>query len=321
MRPPDSTFTFVLTASIPAPPGNSLDIGPLTFHLYGLMIMLGVLAAVRLGERRWVARGGTPGDMTAIALWAVPGGLIGARIYHVVTDSQLFYGRWLHVFAIWEGGLGIPGGVIGGVAAGMWVARKKGLPVGRLLDVAAPCLPLAQAIGRIGNWFNQELFGRPTGLPWGLKVDPQYRPARYETFTTFHPTFAYEALWNLGLIGVLFFVERRFKLKTGRLFAVYVGGYALGRLWVEGLRIDPANKIAGLRVNEWTSLVAILGALLVLWLSRSKGEGGPVDPVDPTDPVDVADASEEEAEESVGQESFSSGRSIEPEAPSVPPDR
>jgi prolipoprotein diacylglyceryl transferase len=153
--------------------------------------------------------------------------------------------------------VGIPGGLLAGVLAGVAVARRRGLPIGALLDTVAPAIPLAQAIGRLGNWFNQELFGRPTGLPWGLRIDPAHRPAGFEHFATYQPTFLYEALWNLALIAVLLRVERRWSLRPGRVFALYVGGYALGRLWVESLRIDHANTILGLRLNIWVSLLAM----------------------------------------------------------------
>jgi prolipoprotein diacylglyceryl transferase len=258
-------------AAIPAPPGNAIHVGPLQLRAYGLMIALGVLAAVALARHRWVARGGNGDDITALAVWAVPAGLVGARIYHVVTDPELFRGRWWHVFAVWEGGLGIPGGIAAGVIAGAVVARRRGLPVPQLLDVVAPALPLAQAIGRWGNWFNQELFGRPTTLPWALRVDPSHRPSGYRQFATFHPTFLYESLWNLGLVVVLLVIERRVHLRPGRLFVIYVGGYALGRLWVEDLRIDPANRIAGLRVNEWVSLVALAACVGVFVADWSRG--------------------------------------------------
>jgi prolipoprotein diacylglyceryl transferase len=236
-----------------------------------------VAAAVVLAQRRWVARGGDPGDITALAMWAVPAGVVGARIYHVITDPQLFRGRWLHVFAVWEGGLGIPGGIAAGVIVGAFVAHHRGLPIPPLLDTVAPALALAQAIGRGGNWFNQELFGGPTTLPWALHVNRSQRPEGYEQFATFHPTFLYESLWNLGLVAVLLIIDRRLHLRPGRLFVVYVGGYAAGRLWVEGLRIDPANRLGPLRVNEWVSIALLTACLAVFvvdfWRPRLSSGG------------------------------------------------
>jgi prolipoprotein diacylglyceryl transferase len=244
-------------ALIPSPPFNAVHLGPFQIRLYGVMIALGVVAAVAMAGRRWERRGGDRSDISALAAWAVPAGLVGARAYHVITDPELFRGRWLHVFAIWEGGLGIPGGLLAGVLVGVAVARRRRLRIGVLLDAVAPAIPLAQAIGRLGNWFNQELYGRPTGLPWGLRIDPAHRPAGLEHVATYHPTFLYEALWNLLLIGVLLRIEQRSSLRPGRLFALYVGGYALGRLWVESLRIDHANTILGLRLNIWVSLLTL----------------------------------------------------------------
>jgi len=265
-----------MLAAIPAPPGNGLHLGSFELRAYGLMIALGVIAAVAIAQRRWQARGHDPGDIAALALWVVPAGVIGARIYHVITDPELFRGRWLHVFTVWEGGLGIPGGLIGGVAAGLVVARRRGLPLGQLLDTVAPAIPVAQAIGRWGNWFNQELFGRPTTLPWALRVDPAHRPLGYERFATFHPAFLYESLWNLALAALMVFViERHLRLRPGRLFAIYVGGYGIGRLWVESLRIDHANRILGLRVNEWVSILAIAGAAAVFIADGLRNHRGP----------------------------------------------
>jgi prolipoprotein diacylglyceryl transferase len=257
-----------MLASIPSPSSSAIHLGPLQLRAYGLAIAIGVLVAVHLAQRRWSARGGDPADVSRLATWSVIAGLIGARIYHVITDHQRFQGRWLHVFAVWEGGLGIPGGLLAGVVTGVVLARRRGLPAGELLDVVAPAIPIAQAIGRLGNWFNQELFGRPTTLPWGLRIDPEHRPVGYEHVATYHPTFLYEALWNLALAALLVLYERRRPGgRPGRLFAFYVGGYGLGRLWVEALRIDPASHVAGLRVNIWVSLVAIAGSLV--WLRSS----------------------------------------------------
>lgn len=248
-------------ASIPSPSENR--IGPL--HAYGLMIALGVLAAIELSARRWKARLGDPNDFWSIALWAVPAGLIGARLYHVITDWKTYFpDDPLRSLEIWNGGLGIPGGIICGVGVGVYVAHRKGMRLSVGLDVVAPALPLAQAIGRIGNWFNQEVFGRPTDLPWGLEISPSRRPAAFEGYATFHPTFLYEGLWNLAIVGLLIWLDRKRVIRPGNLFVLYVLGYGVGRLWVESLRSDDASLILGLRVNTWMSLAAIIGSIVVL---------------------------------------------------------
>ena len=198
-----------LVASIPSPGFSVLHLGPLTLRLYGLCIAVGVIAAVTISSRRWAARGGNPDDIGTIALWAVPAGVIGARLYHVATDWKTYSGNWGQAFNITNGGLGIPGGVALGVIVGIIVVKKKGLPVAPLLDVVAPAIPVAQAIGRLGNWFNQELFGRPSTLPWALRIDPEHRPPGYEQFATFHPTFLYEALWTLALAGLLVGIDKK----------------------------------------------------------------------------------------------------------------
>jgi prolipoprotein diacylglyceryl transferase len=255
----------LLVGAIPSPPSNAIGIGPLQLRAYGLAIAVGVLVAVWVAQRRWAARGGDPADISYLATWSVVAGLVGARAYHVLTDYHRFQGRWLHALAVWEGGLGIPGGLLAGVVTGVVLARRRGLPAAQLLDVVAPAIPLAQAIGRLGNWFNQELFGRPTDLPWGLRIDAAHRPDGYERFATFHPTFIYEALWNLALAGLLVLYERRRPdARPGTLFALYVGGYGLGRLWVEALRIDDATRLAGVRVNIWVSLLAITASTVTL---------------------------------------------------------
>ncbi|MCC5953980.1 MAG: prolipoprotein diacylglyceryl transferase [Acidimicrobiia bacterium] len=280
--------------SIPSPSSSQLELGPLSLTAYGLMIALGVLAAVWLARRRWADRGGDPDDIVTVALWAVPAGLVGARIYHVITDwPKYFPDRPLDAFAIWEGGLGIPGGIALGLVVGVIVARRLGmrLPVG--LDVVAPCLPLAQAIGRWGNWFNQELFGRPTDLPWALQIDAINRPEGFREFATFHPTFLYESLWNLALVAVLLLVDRRRVLRPGNLFVLYIGGYFLGRLWVESLRIDTASLILGVRVNIWMSLVMLAVTATVLAVRGLQWRDGDSDepylPEDTTGSEDTED--------------------------------
>jgi prolipoprotein diacylglyceryl transferase len=249
-----------MLASIPSPSSNRL--GP--FHMYGLMIALGVIAAVELGRRRWRERGGEPDDVYAIAFLAVPAGLIGARLYHVLTDWRSFEGRWLDAFKIWQGGLGIPGGMALGIAVGVWVAHRRGWRLSIGLDALVPGLPLAQAIGRLGNWWNQELFGRPSTLPWAVEIDVVHRPLQYIGYSTFQPTFLYEMLWNLALCGFLIWIDRKRVLRPGSLLPLYVGIYFVGRLWIEALRVDPASTIGPFRVNIWLSIIGIAGAVIVL---------------------------------------------------------
>ena len=240
------------------------------------MIALGAVAATwlmgrRLESRKW----GTRDDASSIAIWAVPAGVVGARLYHVVTDWERFDDRWLDALKIWKGGLGIYGGLLLGTVVGLWVARRRGLETGRLLTAVAPALPLAQAIGRWGNWFNQELFGRPTTLPWGLEIDAKHLPDGFELGTLFHPTFLYESLGCLLLVVILLQVDRRIALKPGRLFAVYVAGYALLRFFVERLRIDDAKSAGGLRLNQWVSIVVFAAAVAFLATSKPRDTSSP----------------------------------------------
>ncbi len=262
---------LIMLASIPSPSFNSIDIGPLSLNLYGLMIALGVIAAVWLFGKRLEDREiGTKDDASAIAIWAVLAGVIGARLYHVVTDYDRFRNNWSEIPAIWNGGLGIPGGLLFGTVVGMYMARRRGIPIAVGLTCAAPAIPLAQAIGRWGNYFNQELYGRPTRLPWALRIDPQHFDTDvYAIGTTFHPTFLYESLWSLGLCLVLLWIDRRWRPAPGQLFVMYIMGYGLGRFWVEGIRIDAAHRIGGLRLNEWVALAAVVIAGIVLaWMRR-----------------------------------------------------
>lgn len=271
--------------SLPSPSSNEIVLGPLHLRAYGLMIALGVIAAYQISRSRWSARGGDPDDITAIAMWAVPAGLIGARLYHVATDWKSYFpDRPMEAFAIWQGGLGIPGGIFAGVVVGVLVARRRGMRLGMALDVVAPTLALAQAIGRWGNWFNQELFGRPTDLPWGLRINEIHRPFGYEQYAMFHPTFAYEMVWNLALFGFLIWLDRRRVLRSGNIFILYVMGYGIGRLWVESLRIDSASLVFGVRVNIWMSLAIILGSFVALLINGVRRL-----PDDPTSPYPAAD--------------------------------
>jgi prolipoprotein diacylglyceryl transferase len=254
------------TLFIPSPGQGVWHLAGVPVRAYALAIILGVVAAVWFGEKRWEARGGRNGQIGDVALWAVPAGLIGARIYHVATDHDLYFGSGKNAWdalAIWHGGLGIWGAIAGG-AFGAWLAcRHYGLKMLPLMDALAPGLLLAQAIGRWGNYFNQELFGRPTDKPWGLKIDLAHRPPGYEKFATFHPTFLYESIWNLGSMGVVLYLDRKLRLGFGRCFALYVMAYCLGRLWIEHLRIDTIelNDVLGLRWGEWMAIGLFVGAL------------------------------------------------------------
>ena len=252
-------------ATLPSPPSGTLDLGPVSLNMYGVMIAVGIVAAVALAGRRLERAGaGTRDDFSSIATWAVVGGLIGARLYHVVTDWSSFADNLGRIPQIWRGGLGIPGGLAGGFAAGLVAGRRRNVPLPQLLSAAAPAIPLAQAIGRWGNWWNQELFGGPTSLPWALEVDAHKVPRQYAPETTFHPTFLYESLWNLALCGALLLVDRRITLRPGRLMAVYLSGYFAGRFWIEGLRIDRAHVIGGLRLNQWVALGVVTAATAFL---------------------------------------------------------
>lgn len=251
----------LIVGSIPSP--SSGQLGPL--NMYGLMIALAVLAGIEIARVRWRARGGDPDDIYAIAFLAVPAGLIGARLYHLATDWRSYEGRWGDAVKIWEGGLGIPGGLALGVGVGVWVAYRRGLRISVGLDAIIPGIAVAQAIGRIGNWWNQELFGRPSDLPWAVQISPtKAAAAGYPGVATFHPTFLYEMLWNLGLFAVLVLVDRRRNLRPGTLLPIYIGGYFLGRLWIEALRVDTASIIFGLRVNIWLSILGIVGAIVAV---------------------------------------------------------
>ena len=266
-----------LLAFIPSPSQGTWNLGPLPLRAYALLIIAGIIVAIVVGSRRYVARGGSAGVIGDIALWAVPFGIIGGRLYHVVTDWQLYFAPGgsgiVGALRIWDGGLGIWGAVaLGGLGA--WIgARRLGVALPPIADAIAPGIALAQAIGRWGNWFNQELFGAPTTLPWGLEIAPQFRPEGYAEFATFHPTFLYESLWMVGVALVLIWADKRFQMGHGRVFALYVLLYCVGRGWIEYLRIDTANTILGLRLNLWTSILVGLGALAYLIISARMRPG------------------------------------------------
>ncbi len=257
-----SLMTGVMTTllSIPSPSQGEIQLGPLPLRGYALAIILGIVAAIWIGERRWIARGGRQGEISDLALWAVPFGLVGGRLYHVATDYQLYFGEDrnpITALYVWRGGLGVWGAIAFGALGIVVGAKVKGLKVLPVLDALAPGVLVAQAIGRWGNWFNQELFGGPTDLPWGLEIDLDHRPAGYLDVATFHPTFLYEFVWNLLAFALVVWADRRFRLGHGRVVALYVMAYTLGRGWIEMLRIDDVqmSDVLGLRLNVWTSMV------------------------------------------------------------------
>jgi phosphatidylglycerol---prolipoprotein diacylglyceryl transferase len=277
-------------ASIPSPSQGVWHIGDLPIRAYALCIIIGIIAAILITDRRWVARGGRHGTAGDVAVWAVPFGIVGGRLYHVITSPELYFDpgrRPIEALYIWRGGLGIWGAIaLGGVGA--WIAcRRRGIPLPAFADAAGPGIAVAQAIGRLGNWFNQELFGRPTDLPWGLEIDEAHRPVSTPEIGLYHPTFLYELLWLLGVAAVVVWADKRFQLGHGRAFALYVAGYTLGRFWIESLRVDPAHEIFGLRINEIVSALVFLGAVVYFIVSARLRPGREeiVDPRQPTPPT------------------------------------
>ena len=279
-------------AYLPSPSQGVWHLGPVPLRAYALAIITGVVLAVVIGERRWVARGGTRGVVTDIATIAVPFGIVGARVYHVVTSPQAYLDDPVSALYVWEGGLGIPGGIAGGFLAGWVVATRRGIARGAFADAIAPGVAVAQAVGRLGNWFNQELFGRPTTLPWGLEIDAD-NPDAVPGAEAYHPTFLYELLWNLGVAGIVVWADRRWRLGGGRAFALYLALYAVGRFWIEGLRIDDANSFAGLRLNEWVMGVVLLASVGFLVARRGASREQRVEPPAEPEP-ELADARTDE---------------------------
>lgn len=309
-----------LLASFPSPDRGVWHLGPLPIRAYALCIVAGIVVAIWWGERRFIARGGRPGAVIDMAVFAVPFGLVGGRLYHVATDWQKYFGDGAHpldALKIYQGGLGIWGAItLGGVGA--WIgARRQGVPLTALADACAPGIVVAQAIGRLGNWFNQELFGGTTSLPWGLEIFNRVNRATGEldnlngiadgapAISVVHPTFLYELLWNVVVAAVVVWADRRWTLSRGRAFALYVAGYTLGRFWIELVRTDPATLVHGIRVNVITSVVVFLGGAAYLVLVRGPREAltpetdpaaaGPA-ALEPTDTTDSADGTEPAAD-------------------------
>jgi prolipoprotein diacylglyceryl transferase len=266
----------LIQLSIPSPSTGVIYLGPLPLRAYSLFIILGIFVAIWLGNKRWIAKGGKPGQVSDVALFAVPFGIVGGRIYHVATDWEKYFGsgqNWINALKIWNGGLGIWGAILfGGVGA--WIGCKYyKIYLPPFADALAPGIIFAQAIGRLGNYFNQELFGRPTDLAWGLEITEKFRPQGFQSFATFHPTFLYEIIWNVFIGFGLIYLDRKYKIGYGRLFALYVSLYSLGRLFIENLRIDEARMILGFRFNVFTSLVVIVGGLIYFFISSKSKPG------------------------------------------------
>jgi prolipoprotein diacylglyceryl transferase len=287
---------------IPSPSVNGFHIGPLFIHYYGLMYVIGITLAILITQRRWKAVGGDPALVGDVALWAVPAGIIGGRIYFdITTPHDITPHTWWGVFALWNGGLGIWGGVALGAAVGVWRVRRHGASPALLADAVAPALLVAQAIGRIGNYFNKELFGGPTSLPWGLYVPPGYRPAGYLGYTTFQPTFLYELIWDLALAAFLVWLGHHRKITPPGLFALYVTGYSAFRIFEESLRIDSSEHFLGLRLNMYIAIILTVVGAAWFWRSQRHGRAGPAaadGPADEAEPqASAAEATGETSEE------------------------
>jgi prolipoprotein diacylglyceryl transferase len=261
----------MIFTSFPSPPVSwaSWSLGPLTIHAYSLWILTGIFVALWLTTKRWVERGGESEVVGDVAFWAVPFGIVGGRLYHVISTPGQYFGEGGHpinALKIWDGGLGIWGAIALGTVGALIGARRHHVSFVTFLDAAAPGVLIAQAIGRMGNYFNQELFGRPTDVPWALQIDPQFRPGGYTQFATFHPTFLYELLWNLAGAALIIYLDKRFDLRGSRTFWLYVIVYVTGRFWIETMRIDTAVHVGGLRINVWVSMVVLTLAIVMFFL-------------------------------------------------------
>ena len=287
-------------ASIPSPSRNAWHLGPFSLRAYALCILAGVFIAVWWTSRRYRARGGDGDTVLDAAMLGVPVGILGARLYHVITSPDAYFGPGgdpVRIVQIWRGGLGIWGGVAAGLAAAAWLMRRRGLRLAPLTDAVAPALLVAQAVGRVGNWFNQELFGAPTALPWGLEIDDAHLPAGCAPGTLFHPTFLYEALWNLAGAALLVLLERRLRRRDGttggRLIWAYLMVYTAGRAWIEHLRVDEAAIVLGLRLNEWTAMIVFLVGLVGFVAAGWRGADDAIAVGPAPDPADAGSDDED----------------------------
>ncbi len=260
-----------MLASIPSPPHNGFYIGPLFVHFYGLAYVVGISAAIFLSRKLWRDKGGDPDLVYTVATWGVPAGILGGRLYHDITSWNEVPHNWYGWLAVWQGGLGIWGGIVGGFIGGVIPLRRAGVSVKRFMDAAAPGILVAQAIGRVGNYFNQELFGGPTNLPWALQISPAHRPAGYIAFSTFQPTFLYELIWDLALAATLVWIIRHRPVRAPGIFALYVTGYSAFRIFEELLRVDPAHHFLGERLNFWVACV--LTVVGIVWFAYTQRAG------------------------------------------------
>ena len=274
-------------ADLPSPTKAQYHLGPIPIRMYAMCILAGILVAVWLGDKRWRARGGKPQEVVDIAIWAVPFGLVGGRLYHVITTSAPYFGKDgdpVKAFYVWQGGLGIWGAIALGAVGAYIGCRRRGASLRTFADAAAPGIVLAQALGRWGNWFNNELYGSHTSLPWGLNVHVMDTTTQTAVIGPdgkaelvaggpFHPTFLYESIWCVGVAVLCLWADRRFKLGYGRVFAVYVAAYTVGRFWIESLRIDDAHHFLGMRLNDWTAIIVFIGAVVYFVWSRKKYPG------------------------------------------------
>jgi prolipoprotein diacylglyceryl transferase len=266
-----------LVAYIPSPSSGVIHLGPLTIHLYGLTLLVAILLCVWLTTVRWKRQGGDPDLVIRVTVWGVAFGVIGARLYHDLTSwNEVPSPKWQGIFEVWKGGLGVWGGILLGTIAGVIVVRRAGVSGTAFMDAVAPGLLLAQGIGRIGNWWNQELYGKPTSLPWGLEISFSHRVPQYINDKTFHPTFLYELIWDLAGVVLLLYLDKRSTFRPPALFALYVAYYCFGRFFEELLRVDPSHHFLGLRINAWVSIVLFVGsvAFFIWWQVLGRGGSG-----------------------------------------------
>jgi prolipoprotein diacylglyceryl transferase len=283
-------------AFLPSPPANGFNVGPLFVHFYGLMYVVGIALAIYITRKRWQAAGGDPSLVAEVATWGVPAGIIGGRIYFdITTPADITPHVWWGVFAVWSGGLGVWGGIALGTAVAIWRVRRSGASWTAFANAAAPALLVAQAVGRIGNYFNQELFGKPSTLPWALEISRGHRPAGFTQFATFQPTFLYELIWDLALAALLVWLGHHRRIRPPGLFALYVAGYSAFRMLEESLRIDSSEHFLGLRLNFFVALVGTVAGLAWFVINQRRPDPPAPESVPAADPV-PADHTEADAE-------------------------